>query len=565
MKLKIGSQLQLAFGAVLSLVLLSSAIVYMKSAAVSAKLDHMKQSRLPVQVRTATMEEGLTKARADVRLAVLAVAFGNMERARDASQKTEQDWKIVDANFAGLPAMSRNFALEENKDRVASLAAALPALHREDEEIERDALAAGPKRAGPVFDRLQNTVEPHGAVVRDIATALTQSNTDLIEKDVESQGRSQTETQWLLVTSTLLAIGIGMGIALLFSRGLVGALAPVVGRLQAIAAGDLSGGPLAGALLGRPDELGELASASQTMTDSLRRLLGGISTSVQTLASAATELSAVSRDTASGTASMSERAHTVAAAAEEASANTASIAAGMKQSTGNLSSVASATEQMSATVGDIAANSARARAISENAASEAQTITAQMRKLGQAAQEIGQVTEAINDISAQTNLLALNATIEAARAGSAGKGFAVVAGEIKELARQTASATEDIKVRISGIQGSTGEAVGEIGQITTVIREVGGIVGSIAAAIEEQAVVTRDVAGNIAQASAGVEDASERVSETAEVSRSIARDIAAMNAAVGGMREGGQQVEASAAELSKLAEELSVQVAQFRM
>ena len=139
-----------------------------------------------------------------------------------------------------------------------------------------------------------------------------------------------------------------------------------------------------------------------------------------------------------------------------------------------------------------------------------------MQKLGQAAQEIGQVTETITNISAQTNLLALNATIEAARAGTAGKGFAVVANEIKELARQTAEATEDIKARIAGIQDSTGTAISDIGQITTVIKDVGGIVASIAAAIEEQATVTKDVAGNIAQASTGVRDANQHVNQTAE-------------------------------------------------
>jgi methyl-accepting chemotaxis protein len=175
------------------------------------------------------------------------------------------------------------------------------------------------------------------------------------------------------------------------------------------------------------------------------------------------------------------------------------------------------------------------------------------------------VTETITNISAQTNLLALNATIEAARAGAAGKGFAVVANEIKELARQTAEATEDIKSRILGIQSSTGSAISDIGNITTVIRDVGGIVASIAAAIEEQATVTKDVAGNIAQASIGVRDADTQITQTAEVSRNIARDISEVNAAITGIREGGEQVQASADDLSTLAEKLGAQVAQFRI
>ncbi|HEY1310433.1 MAG TPA: methyl-accepting chemotaxis protein, partial [Pseudolabrys sp.] len=192
-------------------------------------------------------------------------------------------------------------------------------------------------------------------------------------------------------------------------------------------------------------------------------------------------------------------------------------------------------------------------------------IEGRLGAVGTALAQVAKVSGTIEAIAKQTNLLALNATIEAARAGAAGKGFAVVANEIKELARQTAEATEDIKVKISGMQGSTGAAISDIGQIATVIRDVGGIVASIAAAIEEQAAVTKDVAGNIAQASVGVRDANERVSHTAQVSRSIAQDIAGVNASVADMRHGGEQVEASAAELSRLAEVLGAQVAQFSL
>ena len=387
------------------------------------------------------------------------------------------------------------------------------------------------------------------------AFAVTASTDQLV-----STSNSNSIAIFLLSFLTLLS---SAGAVYLVIRKLV--IRPIkksVELANSIANSDLSAADL---VVESGDEIGEAALALNTMKQSLRRLLGGISNGVHTLASAATELTSVSRQTASGTAMMSDRAHTVAAAAEEASANTLSIAAGMEQSASNLSSVASATEEMSATVGDISANTAQARAISEQATGQAQTITAQMQKLGEAAHEIGQVTETITNISAQTNLLALNATIEAARAGSAGKGFAVVANEIKELAKQTAEATEDIKARIAGIQSSTGSAISDIGQITAVIKDVSGIVASIAAAIEEQATVTRDVAGNIAQASIGVQEANDRVSQTAEVSRSIARDIAGVNAAVTGIRHGGEQVQSSALDLSKLAELLGAQVAQFRV
>jgi methyl-accepting chemotaxis protein len=365
---------------------------------------------------------------------------------------------------------------------------------------------------------------------------------------------------FLLSLLTLLASSTA--VILVIRKLVIRPLGKSVAFANRIANGDLTEADL---LVESADEISEATVALNTMKNNLRRLLGDISSGIRTLSASAAELTAAFQRTASGTASMSEKAHTVAAAAEEASANTASIAQGMEQSSDSLCSVANATEEMSATVGDISSNTSKARTISGQAMGQAQTITEQMQKLGQAAQEIGHVTETITNISAQTNLLALNATIEAARAGTAGKGFAVVANEIKELAKQTAEATEDIKMKIAGIQTSTGTAISDIGQITKVIEDVGNIVASIAAAIEEQATVTRDVAGNIAQASSGVREANERVTQTAEVSESIARDIAGVNAAVADIRKGGEHVQSSAVELTKLAEQLGAQVAQFKV
>lgn len=191
----------------------------------------------------------------------------------------------------------------------------------------------------------------------------------------------------------------------------------------------------------------------------------------------------------------------------------AGAGANMEQAATNLSSVASATEQMSATIGEVASNSEKARHVSAKAGEQATSVSELMKQLGLAAQEIGKVTETITEISSQTNLLALNATIEAARAGAAGKGFAVVANEIKELAQQTAEATEDIKAKISGVQTSAGSAISDIEGITIVISQVGEMVSGIAAAIEEQAVVTKDIAGNIAHASTGVQDVKGRMTE----------------------------------------------------
>jgi methyl-accepting chemotaxis protein len=220
---------------------------------------------------------------------------------------------------------------------------------------------------------------------------------------------------------------------------------------------------------------------------------------------------------------------------------------------------------MTSTIGEIAGNSEKARRITEEATLQAARIGEQMNQLGAAAQQIGKVTETITEISSQTNLLALNATIEAARAGSAGKGFAVVANEIKELAKQTAAATEDIKGRIAGVQSSTAGGIAEIGKVTQVIREVSEIVASIAAAIEEQSTVTKDIARNIAEASIGVGDANKRVSETSEATAEIAKEIVGVDRAAGQIADGSEEIKASATGLSGVAEQLQSTVARFRI
>ncbi len=363
----------------------------------------------------------------------------------------------------------------------------------------------------------------------------------------------------ILVAVGVIAVILAVLFGIMLTRSIVRPVKDGVGFAETMANGDLT----QTLNVKQNDEVGDLVKALNEMGGHMRKMIADVSGGVQMLASSSTELSAISSQVSSGVTNMSHKAETVAAAAEESSANTNSVAASMEEMTTNLSSVASATEEMSATIGEIASNSEKARAISSEATQQAQAVTTTMKDLGRAAQEIGQVTETITSISAQTNLLALNATIEAARAGAAGKGFAVVANEIKELAQQTAAATEDIKNKISGIQASTNGAMGDIEKITLVIKQVGEIVSTIAAAIEEQSVVTRDVASNIAQASMGVKDSNERVSQTATVSQSIAQDIALVNATITEISQGGEQVQASAAELSRLAEQLREMVGRF--
>jgi methyl-accepting chemotaxis protein len=188
-----------------------------------------------------------------------------------------------------------------------------------------------------------------------------------------------------------------------------------------------------------------------------------------------------------------------------------------------------------------------------------------MNALGKAAVDVGKVVEAITDISEQVNLLALNATIEAARAGEAGKGFAVVANEIKELAKQTSNATQEIKGKIANIQTSTQGAVSGIDEISGVIKTINDIVGTIAAAVEEQSAATREIASNIAQVSSGIQEVNENVSQSSAVSSQISQDILMVNQAAGEMANGSGQVKASAEDLLGISKKLTVVVNSFKV
>jgi methyl-accepting chemotaxis protein len=255
----------------------------------------------------------------------------------------------------------------------------------------------------------------------------------------------------------------------------------------------------------------------------------------------------------------------VAAAAKEMTESTATVAQGMERTSDNLQTVASTVEEMTAVVGEIAINSDKAFDTTEDAARKVGQFSEMMKNLGQAAQEIGQVTETITMISSQTNLLALNATIEAARAGTAGKGFSVVASEIKQLAEQTATATNEIKDKIATIQKSTANAVMDIEKIVTVMRDAKEIVVNIASAIKEQSTATQHIAGNIAHASNGVQDANSQVAQTSIVSASIAKEIAELSGDTTEETTAGSEEIISAATLAQLAEQFGQVVSRFQI
>ncbi|BHH82832.1 methyl-accepting chemotaxis protein [Desulforhopalus sp. 52FAK] len=397
-----------------------------------------------------------------------------------------------------------------------------------------------------------------------IGTGVYLDNIDAYKAQMNENIQTQVSKNLttMLISAGIIFVGI-ITLCLFIVFGLVNALKLMIVNFKDIAEGE---GDLTKRIeIKSKDEIAELAGWFNIFIEKLQGIISSISKNTQTISDEAVTLSSVANDLSSNSQDTSQRSDTVATAAEEMSSNLNNVAAAMEESTTNTSMVASAAEEMTATINEIAINSSQAHDISEKAVVQAETTSQRMAKLGSSANAISKVTETITEISEQTNLLALNATIEAARAGEAGKGFAVVANEIKELAKQTAEATLDIKNKIEDVQQTTDNTVTDIEEITTVINSVNEIVATITTAVGEQTKATEEIAMNINQAADGLGEVNENVSQISVVASTITSEIALVNQATGEVSTSSSQVEVSSTDLQNLAGELKSLVDMFKI
>jgi|GEM_PF-405775 len=409
------------------------------------------------------------------------------------------------------------------------------------------------QNAGEWFDTITQKINLLKQVDDHLAAGLAaQANTSA------SSARA-TLTAFLITTGVVICLVIVSGF--LAIRSITRRLAAITERIRDIAEGE---GDLTVRLDIQKDEIGVLSGWFNALLDRIETVIIGIAGTSTKLADSASNLVMTAESLKTGADDSKSQSSTISAAAEEMSINMTQTATATKEMSSGIANVSSSLESIRTSIEEVASRSQQSATLAQSATECVETGNGQISQLGEAAQEIGNVINVIQDIAEQTNLLALNATIEAARAGEAGKGFAVVATEVKELASQTAKATDGIRNRVLAMQGCAQQTVSAMANIDQVIRDVREASDSIATAVIQQTEGVSTISANMHQSSQASEQIAGGINESALASQEITQSVAVVDTTLTSTVEGAELTHLTGADVAKLAAELTEQVNRFK-